>query len=101
VVDITKVSTNAVFTFTKTGGGLVTLAAADLTTANLPVYKTGASQVPIAGVYTPTNNGTATVTVTFVPGVAFGSAFVCGSAHNIKDQNGVTVTSRGAVITYP
>lgn len=98
----TKVSTDMVFTVTKSGGGSVTIAQADCTTEKLPVYKTGASQVPIAGTYVITNNSTATVTITFTPGVAFGTALVCGSVTTqFKDQYGVAATQRGAVISYP
>lgn len=98
----TKVSTDMVFTVTKAGGGNVTIAQADCTTEKLPVYKTGASQSPIAGTYVITNNGTATVTITFTPTVAFGTALVCGSVTTqFKDQNGVAATQKGAVISYP
>lgn len=98
----TKVSTNMVFTATKTGGGNVTVAQADCNVVNLPVYKTGSSQVPIAGTYVITNNGTATVTITFTPGVAFGTALVCGAVNTtFKDQHGVPATQAGAVISYP
>ena len=97
----TKVSTNMVFTATKSGGGVVTIAQADCVPAKLPVYKTGASQVPIAGTYVITNNGTATVTITFTPGVAFGTAYVCGAVDGVRDQHGVVATQTGAVISYP
>jgi len=87
--------------FTKTGGGNITLAAADLTTANLPTYKS-TNAVPVAGSYAITSgNGTATVVVDFTPTVAYGAVAVSGSVtyNGIHDQNGVYAVQTGAVWT--
>jgi phi13 family phage major tail protein len=99
-VVVAKSTTKATFTFTKVGGGIITLTQADLITATLPTYK-GTNAVPVAGAYVITNNGTATVTVTFTPGVAYGAVAVAGAvdADGVKDQNGVYATPTGAVWT--
>lgn len=100
-VAVAKNTTKARFTFTKTGGGNITLTAADLTTATLPTYK-GTDAVPVAGTYSITSgNGTATVVVDFTPTVAYGAVAVSGSVspNGIKDQNGVYATQHGAVWT--
>lgn len=100
-VAVAKNTTKARFTFTKTGGGNITLSTSDLTTANLPTYK-GSNAVPVAGSYAITSgNGTATVVVDFTPGVAYGAVAVAGavSPNGVKDQNGVYATQTGAVWT--
>jgi phi13 family phage major tail protein len=100
-VAVAKNTTKARFTFTKTGGGNITLTAADLNTNNLPTYK-GNNAVPVAGAYAITSgNGTATVVVDFTPTVAYGAVAVSGSVtyHGIKDQNGVYAEQTGAVWT--
>lgn len=100
-VAVAKNTTKARFTFTKTGGGNITLSADDLTTENLPTYK-GSNAVPVAGTYAITSgNGTATVVVDFTPGVAYGAVAVSGSVapNGVKDQNGVYATQTGAVWT--
>lgn len=99
-VAVAKSTTKATFTFTKAGGGNITLTQANLTTATLPTYK-GTSAVPIAGAYVITNNGTATVTVTFTPTVAYGAVAVSGSVvpNAVYDQNGVYASQAGAVWT--
>ena len=100
-VVVAKNTTKARFTFTKTGGGNITLTAADLNTTNLPTYK-GTNAVPVAGAYAITSgNGTATVVVDFTPTVAYGAVAVAGavSPNGIKDQNGVYATQTGAVWT--
>ena len=99
-VVVAKSTTKATFTFTKVGGGLITLTQANLTTATLPTFK-GANAVPIAGAYVITNNGTATVTVTFTPTVAYGAVAVGGSVvpNAVYDQNGVYAVATGAVWT--
>ena len=99
---ITKSSTNLLYTFSKVGGGNITLTAANLTTATLPVYK-GASAVPQAGTYVIDSNGTAAPTVTFTPTVAFGTAYVSGAVAPgvVYDQNGVYCAAAGAVLSYP
>lgn len=100
-VAVAKNTTKARFTFTKTGGGNITLNAADLTTANLPTYK-GTDAAPIAGTYAITSgNGTATVVVDFTPTVAYGAVAVAGavSPNGVKDQNGVYAVQHGAVWT--
>jgi phi13 family phage major tail protein len=100
-VVVAKNTTKARFTFTKTGGGNITLQAADLTTANLPTFK-GSNAVPVAGTYAITSgNGTGTVVIDFTPTVAYGAVAVSGavSPYGIKDQNGVYATQTGAVWT--
>lgn len=100
-VAVAKNTTKARFTFTKTGGGNITLTATDLTTANLPTYK-GSDAAPVAGTYAITSgNGTATVVVDFTPTSAYGAVAVAGavSPNGIKDQNGVYATQHGAVWT--
>lgn len=99
-VAVAKSTTKATFTFTKVGGGLITLSQGQLTTASLPTFK-GTNAVPIAGAYVITNNGTATVTVTFTPGVAYGAVAVAGAVNPnaVFDQNGVAATATGAVWT--
>lgn len=100
-VAVAKNTTKARFTFTKTGGGNITLNAADLTIANLPTYK-GSNAAPIAGTYAITSgNGTATVVVDFTPTVAYGAVAVSGavSPNGVKDQNGVYAVQTGAVWT--
>ena len=99
-VAVAKSTTKATFTFTKAGGGNITLTQANLTTATLPTYK-GTTAVPIAGAYVITNNGTATVTVTFTPTVAYGAVAVSGSvcSNAVYDQNGVYASQAGAVWT--
>lgn len=100
-VTIAKSSTNMTFTFAKVGGGNITLTAANLTTATLPVFK-GASGAAQAGTYAIGSNGTAAPVVTFTPSVAFGTAYVTGVGTSaVYDQNGVTLTPAGAVISYP
>lgn len=100
-VVVAKNTTKARFTFTKTGGGNITLATDQLNTSNLPVYK-GSNAAPIAGAYAITSGqGTATVVVDFTPTVAFGAVAVAGSVspNGITDQNGVRATQTGAVWT--
>jgi phi13 family phage major tail protein len=99
-VAVAKSTTKATFTFTKAGGGNITLTQSQLTTASLPTYK-GTSAVPIAGAYVITNNGTATVTVTFTPTVAYGAVAVSGSVvpNSVFDTNGVAASQAGAVWT--
>jgi phi13 family phage major tail protein len=97
---IAKSTTRATFTFTKVGGGNITLTQSNLTTATLPTFK-GSSAVPVAGAYVITNNGTPTVTVTFTPAVAYGAVAVSGSVvpGAVRDQNGVYCAATGAVWT--
>ncbi len=100
-VAVAKNTTKARFTFTKTGGGNITLTQADLNTNNLPTYK-GTNAVPVAGAYAITSgNGTATVVIDFTPTVAYGAVAVGGSVtyHGIHDQNGVYAVQTGAVWT--
>ena len=99
-VTVAKLTTQARWTFTKTGGGNVTLTQANLTTSNLPVFK-GTSAVPQAGTYVIGGNGTATVTVTFTPTTPFGAVAVSGSvvAGKVYDSNGVYAPATGAVWT--
>jgi hypothetical protein len=99
-VVIAKSTTKSTSTFTKTGGGLITLQQDQLIAANIPHYK-GANAVPIAGAYVITNNGTATVTVTFTPTAAFTAVAVSAgvSPNKVFDQNGVAATQTGAVWT--
>jgi len=99
-VAVAAATLNLKFTFTKTGGGNVTIAAANCTTSTLPVLK-GASAAPLAGTYAVTGAGTASCVVTFTPTVAFGTAYIAGYCTNlIVDQNGVPATPAGAVISY-
>jgi phi13 family phage major tail protein len=97
---VAKSTTKATFTFTKVGGGNITLTQGQLTTASLPTYK-GANAAPIAGTYVITNNGTATVTVTFTPTVAYGAVAVSGGVvpSKVFDTNGVACAQTGAVWT--
>lgn len=97
---VAKSTTKSTFTFTKAGGGNITINQADLIAANLPHYK-GTNAAPIAGAYVITNNGTATVTVTFTPTVAFGAVAVSGSVNpnTVRDQHGVAAGQAGAVWT--
>ena len=97
---VAKSTTKATFTFTKVGGGNITLTQANLTTDTLPTFK-GTNAVPIAGAYVITNNGTATVTVTFTPTVAYGAVAVAGDVakNRVYDQNGVYCAQTGAVWT--
>jgi phi13 family phage major tail protein len=99
-VVVAKSTTKATFTFTKVGGGLITLTQAQLIAANLPVYK-GSNAVPQAGAYVITNNGTANVTVTFTPTAAFTAVAVAGAVapNKVYDQSGVAATQTGAVWT--
>lgn len=99
-VVVAKSTTKSTFTFTKVGGGNITLTQANLTSATLPHFK-GSNAVPIAGAYVITNNGTATVTVTFTPTAAFTAVAVAGSVvpNAVYDQNGVYATATGAVWT--
>jgi phi13 family phage major tail protein len=97
---VAKSTTKATFTFTKVGGGNITLTQSQLTSESLPVFK-GTNAAPIAGAYVITNNGTPTVTVTFTPTVAFGAVAVSGSVapNKVFDQNGVACGQTGAVWT--
>jgi phi13 family phage major tail protein len=99
-VAVAKSTTKATFVFTKSGGGIITLTQANLTTATLPTFK-GTTAVPIAGAYVITNNGTATVTVTFTPTVAYGAVAVSGSvcSNAVYDQNCVYASQAGSVWT--
>jgi phi13 family phage major tail protein len=99
-VTVAKLTTQARWTFTKTGGGNIILTQSNLNTNTLPVYK-NSSGAPIAGAYVIGNNGTATVTVTFTPTVAFGAVPVSASvvAGQVFDQNGVRAPATGAVWT--
>lgn len=98
-VAIAVASLTTTFTFTKSGGGNITLTQANLTQNTLPIFK---SDTVVPGAYVITNNGTATVTVTFTPTVAYGTATVIANVpyRSVYDQNGVYATLASKSLSY-
>lgn len=96
---IAKSSTNVAITFTKTGGGNLSMPADYLTTNTIPIVKGTAIQ---AGTYGVSGNGTASVVVTFTPTVAFGTASVAVTVTNqVRDSYGVAATPAASILSFP
>jgi phi13 family phage major tail protein len=99
-VAIAKSSTNATFTFTKTGGGTFSIVTdSAVVGTSILVSKAGANQ---AGTIAWTGQGTATVVGTFTPTSAFGTADIdFAVTSGVKDSNGVGCTPKLTELSYP
>lgn len=97
---VAKSTTKGTITITKAGGGSFTIDTNTVSSETIPFYK-GSSAEPIAGTYAFGGQGTATVTITFTPTVAFGIVAVSAGVAKDKvvDTNGVYVGQAGAVWT--
>lgn len=98
---ISKSTTKTRYTFTKVGGGNITLTASQLNATNLPIFSAGVAE---PGAYSITSgNGTATVVVDFTPTVAYSGGEVISasvSPNSVFDQNGVACGVANEVLTY-
>lgn len=97
---IAKSSTNATFTFTKTGGGTFSIVAdSAVVGSTILISKAGDLQ---SGTIAWTGQGTATVVGTFTPTTAFGTADIdFAVTSGVKDTNGVSCTPEMLQIAYP